>query len=75
MPEYFQPDDRVVWSHQLGATHAPGSILRADAVPTGAPLGRVVGPDNEAGTHFKVRLDDETDQVLTFEELVKVAGD
>lgn len=77
----FAKGDRIAWDHTFATQHAPGSIIRSEAIDGQAPeaqLGKVVKVANDEGTYFEVQLDDakkgET-VTLTADELVKVADD
>ena len=68
----FRKGDRVAVSHDL-ARYALGSILRVDALPPDAKVGKVKGAANAEKTHFDVDLEDGGSVTVTFEELVAVA--
>ena len=72
----FDVGDRVAWDHLYSTDHAAGSVIREEAVKAKAPgaqIGTVTSVANEAGTHFEVVLDGESDsKVLTEDELVRV---
>ncbi len=72
----FDVGDRVAWDHVYSTDHAPGSIIREEAVTAKAPesqLGTVVKVANDAGTHYEVAIDGEPETwVLTEDELVKL---
>jgi hypothetical protein len=73
MTPKFSVGNEVAWSHEHGALHAAGSILRKDALPAGTPIGVVTAIANEEGTWFEVTFPDTSVRTLTNEELVRVA--
>ncbi len=73
---YFEAGDRVAWSHVMAWEHGAKSVVRAAAVRSRDPeaqFGTVLGPGNDVGTYWTVRLDGvDEPRVLTTDELVRV---
>jgi hypothetical protein len=70
----FNAGDKVVWSHELGAIHATGSIIKQSVLADGDEfVGTVEGTANAEETHFNVTFKGGETRVLTGDELVRVA--
>lgn len=64
---------RVAWNHAFGM-HAPESVILAESVPAGSPVGTVVGDANDSGSWLEVQIDGEkATRVLTIDELVRIS--